>query len=66
MPRRKRVEIELEGIAKELGAEAPGFVCILPDDAHGSVTGRGASVTEAVTNWDSKLQAHLRNAYPED
>jgi hypothetical protein len=70
MPRRKHVEIELDGIAKELGAqvynEPPGFICILPDDVHDSVVGRGASVAEAVTNWDAKLQAHLRNASNDD
>lgn len=70
MPRRKHVDIELDGIAKELRAEvyneSPGFVCILPGDVHNSVVGRGPSVAEAVNNWDAKLQAHLRNAGPDD
>jgi hypothetical protein len=70
MPRRKHVDIELDGIAKELGAEVyqegGGFVCILPCDVHSSVVGRGASVAEAVNNWDAKLQAHLRNAGADD
>jgi hypothetical protein len=46
--------------------ESPGFVCVIPCDVHNSVVGRGASVAEAVNNWDSKLQAHLRNAGPDD
>ena len=70
MPRRKRHEIPLEGIAGKLGAEvyneSPGFICILPGDVHESVVGRGASVAEAVDNWDIKLQAHLRNAEQDD
>lgn len=70
MPRRKKHEIELEGIPKELGAEvyaeSPGFVCLIPQDVHGSVIGRGRSVAEAVANFDDKLRAHLRNAGPDD
>lgn len=70
MARRKRIDIELEGIAGELGAEvyneSLGFICLLPGDVHESVVGGGASVAEAVNNWDAKLQAHLRNAGPDD
>ncbi|WP_231464718.1 hypothetical protein [Pedobacter sp. Leaf132] len=70
MPRRKKHEVELNGIAKKLGAEiyaeSPGFVCLLPADVHNSVTAKGGSVAEAVENWDSKLQAHLRNAGNDD
>lgn len=70
MPRRKKHDIELDGIPKELGAEvyseSPGFVCILPQDVHGSIIGRGGSVAEAVANFDDKLRAHLRNAGPDD
>jgi len=70
MPRRKKVHIELNGIAGKLGAEvyseSPGFVCVLPNDINKSVVGRGGSVAEAVSNWDSKLQAHLRNAADDD
>jgi len=70
MPRRKPVEIKLDGIAKELGAkvysESPGFVCLFDQDVHSSVIGRGGSVAEAVNNWDDKLRSHLRNAGPDD
>jgi len=70
MPRRKHIDIELEGLAGELGAEvyneSPGFICLLPADIHESVKGIGASVAEAVNNWDAKLQAHLRNAGSDD
>ena len=70
MPRRKLVDIELDGLAGELGAkvynESPGFICLLEADIHESVKGRGASVVEAVANWDLNLQAHLRNAGPDD
>ncbi|RYF26566.1 MAG: hypothetical protein EOO42_01305 [Flavobacteriales bacterium] len=70
MPRRKHVDIKLEGIAGELGAkvynESPGFTCLLDEDIHESVVGRGASVVDAVNNWDAKLQSHLRNASQDD
>ena len=70
MPRRKKFNIKLDGIAEKLGAEvyneSSGFICLLPADVHESVLGRGDSVAEAVNNWDSKLQAHLRNAGPDD
>lgn len=70
MPRRKHVNIELDGLPKLLGAEvyqeSPGFICLLPNDVHESVVGKGGSVAEAVENWDVKLQAHLRNAGDED
>ena len=70
MPRRKRHEVELDGIAEKLGAEvyieSPGFVCLLPADVHNSTTAKGDSVAQAVENWDLKLQAHLRNAGDDD
>ncbi|RZK65341.1 MAG: hypothetical protein EOO85_28460, partial [Pedobacter sp.] len=70
MPRRKHVNIELDGLPKLLGAEvyqeSPRFICLLPNDVHQSVVGKGGSVAEAVENWDVKLQAHLRNAGDED
>lgn len=70
MARRKKFNIKLDGIAEKLGAEvyneSSGFICLLPADVHESVLGRGDSVAEAVNNWDSKLQAHLRNAGPDD
>lgn len=70
MPRRKHVNIELDGLPKLLGAEvyqeSPGFICILSNDVHESVVGRGESVAEAVENWDVKLQAHLRNSGDDD
>ena len=70
MPRRKHVNIELDGLPKLLGAEvykeSPWFICLLPNDVHQSVVGKGGSVAEAVENWDVKLQAHLRNAGDED
>jgi hypothetical protein len=70
MPRRKHIDIALEGLPKLLGAEvyaeSPGFICLLPDDVHQSVVGRGSSVAQAVENWDAKLQAHLRNAGEND
>ncbi|RZJ90963.1 MAG: hypothetical protein EOO20_06530 [Chryseobacterium sp.] len=70
MPRRKKHNIELDGLPKLLGAEvyqeSPGFICLLPNDVHESVVGRGSSVAEAVDNWDIKLQAHLRNAGDDD
>jgi len=70
MPRRKHVSIKLDGIAGKLGAqvysESPGFICLLEEDIHESVVGRGASVVEAVNNWDEKLKAHLRNAGQDD
>jgi len=70
MPRRKHVNIKLDGIAGKLGAEvyseSPGFICILPNDVHESVVGKGMSVAEAVENWDLKLKAHLRNADEDD
>lgn len=66
MPRRKWVEIELDGLAGKLGAkvysESPGFVCVLPQDINESVIGRGSAVVEAINNWDEKLKAHLRNS----
>lgn len=69
MPKRQMINIELNGVAKELGAEvyneSSGFVCLLSHDVHGSVAGRGASLAEAVDDWDSKLQVHLRNAGPD-
>jgi len=70
MPRRKRHEVELDGIAEKLGAEvyheSPGFVCLLPSDVHNSTTAKGDSVAEAIENWHVKLQAHLRNAGDDD
>ena len=70
MARRKKFNIKLDGIAEKLGAEvyneSSGFICLLPADVHESVLGRGHSVAEAVNNWDSKLQAHLRNGGPQD
>ncbi|MCX3264831.1 hypothetical protein [Pedobacter agri] len=70
MPRRKKHNIELDGLPKLLGAEvyqeSPGFICLLPNDVHESVVGKGSSVAEAVDNWDVKLQAHLRNAGEDD
>ncbi|RYF11092.1 MAG: hypothetical protein EOO42_21770 [Flavobacteriales bacterium] len=70
MPRRKHVNIELDGLPKLLGAEvyqeSPGFICLLPNDVHESVVGKGSSVAEAIDNWDVKLQAHLRNAGHDD
>lgn len=70
MPRRKLVDIELDGLAGELGAkvynESPGFICLLEADIHESVKGRGASVAESVANWDLNLKAHLRNAAPDE
>lgn len=70
MPRRKKHEVELDGIAEKLGAEvyieSPGFVCLLPADVHNSTTAKGDSVAQAVENWDLKLQAHLRNAGDDD
>ena len=70
MPRRKQINIELDGLPKLLGAEvyqeSPGFTCLLPNDMHQSVVGRGGSVAESVNNWDAKLQAHLRNAVDDD
>ena len=70
MPRRKHVNIDLNGLPKLLGAEvyqeSPGFICLLPNDVHESVVGRGESVAEAVENWDLKLQSHLRNAGDDD
>ena len=50
----------------EIYSELPGFTCLLDEDIHESVVGRGASVAEAVDNWDNKLQAHLRNASIDD
>jgi len=70
MPRRKHVNIKLDGIAGKLGAEvyseSPGFICLLPNDVYESVVGKGSSVAEAVENWDLKLKAHLRNAADDD
>lgn len=70
MPRRKKVEIALEGLPKLLGAEvyseASHFVCLMPTDARGSVIGRGESVAEAVNAWDVNLKGHLRNAGDQD
>jgi|GEM_PF-2380900 len=70
MPRRKYVNIRLNGIAGKLGAEvyseSPGFICILPNDVHESVIGKGKNVAEAIDNWDLKLKAHLRNAGDND
>jgi hypothetical protein len=70
MPRRKLIETQLVGIAGMLGAkvynESPGFVCLLEEDIHESVLGRGPSLTDAVNNWNEKLQAHLRNAEEDD
>ncbi len=66
MSRRKSVDVSLDGLAGKLGAEifseSPGFVCLLPQDVHESVLGRGSSVSEAINNWDEKLKAHLRNS----
>ena len=66
MPRRKSVDISLDGLAGKLGAkifsESTGFVCLLPQDLHESVLGRGSSVAVAINNWDEKLKAHLRNS----
>ncbi|MCX3265625.1 hypothetical protein [Pedobacter agri] len=54
MPRRKRIDIVLDGLPKLLGgevyAESPGFVCVQPDDVHQCVVGRGSSVAQAVEN----------------
>ena len=54
MPRRKRHEVEPDGIAEKHGAEvyreSPGFVCLLPSDVHNSTTAKGGSVAEAVDN----------------
>lgn len=70
MPRRKKIEIELEGLPKLLGAEvyaeSSHFVCLMPLDAKGSVIGRGDSVAEAVNAWDVNLKGHLRNAGEDD
>jgi hypothetical protein len=70
MPRRKKHNIELDGLPKLLGAEvyqeSPGFICLLPNDVHERVVGKGSSVAEAIDNWDVKLQAHLRNAGADD
>ena len=66
MPRRKSLDVPLDGLAGKLGAEIfsepPGFVCVLPRDIHKSIPRRGGSVAEAVNNWDEKLKAHLRNS----
>lgn len=70
MPRRKKFEIELEGLPKLLGAEvyaeSSHFVCLMPHDAKASVIGRGDSVAEAVNAWDVNLKGHLRNAGEDD
>ncbi|WP_443945590.1 hypothetical protein ACJVDH_00330 [Pedobacter sp. AW1-32] len=70
MPRLKQIDINLNGLSKLLGAEvyqeSSGFICLLPDDVHESVTGRGDSVAEAVNAWDVNLKAHLRNASEDD
>jgi hypothetical protein len=70
MPRRKKIEIELDGLPKLLGvevyAESSHFVCLMPLDAKGSVIGRGDSVADAVNAWDVNLKGHLRNAGDED
>lgn len=70
MPRRKKIEIELEGLPKLLGvevySESSHFVCLMPLDAKGSVIGRGDSVAEAVNAWDVNLKGHLRNAGDQD
>jgi hypothetical protein len=70
MPRRKKIEIELEGLPKLLGAEvyaeASHFVCLMPLDAKGSVIGRGDSVADAINAWDVNLKGHLRNAGDDD
>ena len=70
MPRRKHMDIKLEGLPKLLGAqvyaESSFFVCLLPIDVKGSVIGRGESVAEAVNAWDVNLKGHLRNASDDD
>jgi len=70
MPRRKKVEIALEGLPKLLGAEvyseASHFVCLMPLDAKCSVIGRGESVVDAVNAWDVNLKGHLRTADEDD
>ena len=70
MPRRRKVEIALEGLPKLLGAEvnceASHFVCLMPLDAKCSVIGRSESVADAVNAWDVNLKGHLRTAGDED
>jgi len=70
MPRRKRVDIELEGLAGKLGpevySESPGFICLLPADVKESVRGHGDSIAEAVKDWDIKLKSHLSNSHSND
>lgn len=70
MPRRKKVEIALEGLPKLLGAEvyseASHFVCLMPLDFKSSVIGRGESVADAVNAWDVNLKGHLRTAGEDD
>ncbi|RZK73338.1 MAG: hypothetical protein EOO85_17540 [Pedobacter sp.] len=70
MPRRKRHEVELDGIAEKLGAkvyiESPGFVCLLFADVHNSTTAKGARVAEGVEDGDLKLEVHLRNSSDDD
>ncbi|UKT66020.1 hypothetical protein [Pedobacter mucosus] len=70
MPGGKHIAIQLDGLAKDFGAEvyseSPRFLCLLSINVHQSVVGKGASVAEAVNNWDTKLEAHLRNAKDDD
>ncbi len=63
MPRRKKVDIKLEGIAKLMGAEVFGessyFVCLIPGT---NVIGRGEDVEEAINTWNVNLKGHLRDS----
>lgn len=56
--RNNHIKIELDGLPKLLGAdvyqESPWFVCLLPEDVHGSVIGKGDSLAEAINNYDVK------------
>lgn len=67
MPRRKKVDIEVEGLPKLLGAEvyseSSWFVCLIPDT---NVVGRGETVAGAINAWNVNLKGHLRDADEND
>ena len=54
MRRRKRIHIDPDGLQKPLGAEiyheSPGIICLIANDVHQSVVGKGGSVLKAVEN----------------
>jgi len=67
MPRRKKVDIDLHGMAKlmdaEVFAESSYFICLIPDT---NVVGRGETVTDAINAWNVNLKGHLRDADEND